>query len=1002
MFILLLSFFLSLDERKQYVKANAYKYQILEIIDNGNSQLTFLNAEIYNVTTITMKKFINLQDDLIGKYDAIVLSKGAYNSQIDSKSVQAQDTTNMMTDITNLGATKIKKFAQAGYLVLFDRSSVMNQHSYQVSSTTSKQDGMLKMQFQSYTASSFFFYDTSNEESVILNNYFETKGKLRPVFSFLSDGVPEDYVGNASHVYKRGDVLHFRFQLLNLSSIQNKSYTAILYMDMDYNNQFTVNEQVVVKDITSIQDELTYSLPMGSSGTRFWKLEVMDNRSGFKSYQTGTFRVQDIPITIHALQVMGDTDTTKNRPSIHLSAANNYNIKIDTINMKQFNNMNTAIGEKYNMLLLGFSNYYNNSNMTSNALKRMKSFIATKQSVLNTNFSSSEQSSVINDLLHSYSSGNKAPSITLKFPADNSQVFSNQPIQLSYQVDDLDASDTVLTTRVFFGNVEVMTSQQVPNHTTVTKSFPPSLFTTGSLSITIEVWDSHNAKSNLCLGVKVVQAQSTMDVTRSINQTLVQVGKQAIMSYVVKPKDILASDITAVLGNVSSFDIKNIQWSDSIPSGIQAIPKNDIFPMTLQGNQISGTLPTITYRRNGNYFQATAITFTLPIIPTAKNVFTLKDATITYKDYTGNNTTDTFNSLTLESDNGITNMTFPSVFYIRPGDSKNLVPYVTISPNNNVSIQMTWSQLDGGDAVSLDNTGIITGLKAGTSHISVSVTDRFGNQIQAPATIYVQQPVNSIVVQDITLYEGEEKSFSINVNPSDGYSGVTVTNTAPSIAQFDKDTKKVRGVKAGTTTLTFQGTSADGSIVTANATITVLSSVVTVAPKNIELFIGESTKWSASTQPSSLSYSYGNYDSSIIQVTNDTITALTPGITTITVVASAGSGRDTILTKVWNMVPNGVVIIPKGREVSLSDIIQKNIIFLGYTPAFTTYYPQKIGDTTYIEYVPSTQSILGKRIGQTTLTLSFVHPNGKNYSILLTISVKNDTSYPSSTMLSWY
>lgn len=107
-------------------KQTGEKYEILEIVSHVSSGSPLAddyvnNTKNLNITTMTMKRFVALRDELDGKYDAIVISQGDYNPQIiggsddaptasTSQRDQQHDTKNVLNDITNLKAKQIKDF----------------------------------------------------------------------------------------------------------------------------------------------------------------------------------------------------------------------------------------------------------------------------------------------------------------------------------------------------------------------------------------------------------------------------------------------------------------------------------------------------------------------------------------------------------------------------------------------------------------------------------------------------------------------------------------------------------------------------------------------------------------------------------------------------------------------------------------------------------------------------------------------------------------------------
>lgn len=81
--LLLLLLVLPIKNHFMNVDASSNEYQIrmLEVTENGVSELASLKTGISNLTidTMSMKRFVALRDDLDGRYDAVYIGKGTYN-----------------------------------------------------------------------------------------------------------------------------------------------------------------------------------------------------------------------------------------------------------------------------------------------------------------------------------------------------------------------------------------------------------------------------------------------------------------------------------------------------------------------------------------------------------------------------------------------------------------------------------------------------------------------------------------------------------------------------------------------------------------------------------------------------------------------------------------------------------------------------------------------------------------------------------------------------------
>lgn len=115
-----------------------YPVRLLEVTEDGTSQLTSLKSGIpdFTIVTMSMKKFVALRDDLDGQYDGIYIGKGTYSpvtlGNLKDKDVSvrsaAMNTSAIQNDITQLRAEDINKlFINKGLYVIFHEQTFLNQ-----------------------------------------------------------------------------------------------------------------------------------------------------------------------------------------------------------------------------------------------------------------------------------------------------------------------------------------------------------------------------------------------------------------------------------------------------------------------------------------------------------------------------------------------------------------------------------------------------------------------------------------------------------------------------------------------------------------------------------------------------------------------------------------------------------------------------------------------------------------------------------------------------------
>lgn len=164
-------------------------------------------------------------------------------------------------------------------------------------------------------------------------------------------------------------------------------------------------------------------------------------------------------------------------------------------------------------------------------------------------------------------------------------------------------------------------------------------------------------------------------------------------------------------------------------------------------------------------------------------------------------------------------ITFPEkTISVNVGETVNL--FWTIEPANatNPAVTLTSSKTS---VATVDETGLIHGLKRGESTITVTAQD--GSKKKGTIRVKVLQPVEGVHMQNETLTVGVDESVSARavLEPSDASNNaMTWTSDDPSIATVRGKTNKatVTGHRWGTTTIT--GVTEDGGYVT-SATVKV-------------------------------------------------------------------------------------------------------------------------------------------------------------------------------------
>ena len=214
----------------------------------------------------------------------------------------------------------------------------------------------------------------------------------------------------------------------------------------------------------------------------------------------------------------------------------------------------------------------------------------------------------------------------------------------------------------------------------------------------------------------------------------------------------------------------------------------------------------------------------------------------------------------------------------------------TVDPVDASNKSVTWSSSDAAIAT-VDDKGVLTGIKAGTATITVTTVD---GDFTATCAVTVLQPVTGISLDktSVTLNTTDTYTLIVNVDPIDASNkSVTWSSSDAAIATVDEK-GVVTGIKAGTATITV--TTVDGDF-TATCAVTVLQPVtgVRLDKTEVTLNIAESTVLQATVLPADASNQTVEWSSSnddIATIDNGgKITAVAIGNAIITVTTTDGS-----------------------------------------------------------------------------------------------------------------
>ncbi|MCR5848676.1 MAG: Ig-like domain-containing protein [Lachnospiraceae bacterium] len=222
---------------------------------------------------------------------------------------------------------------------------------------------------------------------------------------------------------------------------------------------------------------------------------------------------------------------------------------------------------------------------------------------------------------------------------------------------------------------------------------------------------------------------------------------------------------------------------------------------------------------------------------------------------------------------------------------------IAIEPDNATSKDVTWSSSDP-NVASVDGTGKVRGLKAGTTTIVATAVD--ANHVQSNGHVITVENrtvlVEAITLENASVTLGGETTMRAVVTPENATNKTLAwSSDKPDIVSVDGN-GTVKGLKAGTAIITAKST--DGSEKSASATVTVTETNILIESITLqggEVAIGGKTTLKATITPENASnktLTWSSSDTTIATVNgNGEVTGLKEGTVKITAKTTDGSEK---------------------------------------------------------------------------------------------------------------
>ena len=230
----------------------------------------------------------------------------------------------------------------------------------------------------------------------------------------------------------------------------------------------------------------------------------------------------------------------------------------------------------------------------------------------------------------------------------------------------------------------------------------------------------------------------------------------------------------------------------------------------------------------------------------------------------------------------------------------------TIQPSNATNQNVIWKSNDGSIAT-IDVSGKVTAVKAGTTTIQVITTDG-AKTASCTVTVKANVSVTGVALDDeskaITLENGQSATLKVTVEPDDASDkGVTFMSSDEKVATVSAD-GVVQAVGEGTATVTVTtkdgGKTATSEITVVPATVAVTGITIDENSQEVTLEVGETAVIEFTITPedaTNQTVEWTSSDETVATVDGTgTVTALKPGGTTIT--AKTASGGKTATSKI--------------------------------------------------------------------------------------------------------
>ncbi len=1030
--ILLLIPLIPLDQAK--ANEQTIFRHFLEITADGSSDFPSDIRSLSNVkvTTMSMKKFVAMRSELDGVYDAIVIGEGPYNEG--EVRNQNHDTKNIKNDITHLKAKEIiSDFIEKGQPVFIDRNSFKNNGVLQQYFAQYEYRGLRNVMF--YSNNSWFFLPLSNNILSFFRNYYDPK----PTFELVTS--PKDL--GTGHKYKRNETINYKLNILYPTDVQKQNLKLRLYIDMNFDDQFDSSEVVKEQNVDSSSPTISYKLPLGFSGIRNWKVELLEVKQGgytLTDFKKGTFLFQDRQIDIKVLQVMKngvDSSLTNSQRMTQsfLSDSGMYKIDViptyfDTFNKskRDLSNDNKkysheSINGSYDMVIFGFADVYNNATLNANSVRSLQEYLKSEQSIMFTHDTIYGSNNVwVNNFMDA--TGQQAPQTNLGLNAPNrststKKVNDGMMTRYPYLLDD---NVQIASTHNQYYTLNLEDENVIPwyniigsnrdeydswNHYYTYSKGSVTYSGTGHTNSHFPIEEQKLFVNTMYRAFLGSNHAPVLTVLSPANNAEIPSNQKIALAYTLEDFDLQDQllDTEVYVNGKLAYQENNVRNGKTINAmldhGIAKSGEVDIkiVARDKSGAEIIKELTVYVYE-NENLLEVSR-----SLVP-AKDLYKVEEEVIEIKYDIKPKDFDPIKSERFENELVIENMEFsetlpPNVEIVELPEgltaSGSLKEGYTIT---GTPITVTYKK--NGEIYTADEEAFSIKVKAMESgtHIltnsAVSYSDFYDQSFESSfntITIAAQRPIKSVdlsdtIIIDRGLTRNLEASGDFVIHPEDAAVQEIIwsEDSDNSIIKVSED-GVIQAVKSGTAILTVKVKDAFGTEIIKKSKVTVRVPIEAIQLENIEVYVGEEATIPITVTPtdatSSIEFTINNPD--IATVNNGkTIHGKKAGETKLTAVGIKSDGTKVIAEAVVKVISKDIESI----TISPSEVyLMKNEIYKDFN---ITILPeaakdQKLiwesADSTIVEVVKPGE-IRAVRSGQTTIKVS-----AENSTVYQTVTV---------------